>query len=164
MANNFMNYGYTPYGSAGMNYGYTPTPYYNSYQPSTPAPQPQQTPQTQTQMQPLTNTNEIFVNGIDDVRNRPLPTNSNYIFLDNDKALLYEKIVDSRGQFEVKTYEIREITGQEAKKDTGSINSSEFVKIGDLDPLIAEIEGIKKQINKISIQNQVDSLKKGDKQ
>lgn len=165
MANSFLNYGYNPYGSAGLNYGYTPTPYYNSYQPTPPATQPQSTqaPQQSVQPQSSINTNEIFVNGIEDVRNRPIPANSSYMFLDNDKALLYEKIVDGRGQFEVKTYEIREITGQEAKKDISLINSSDFVKTADLDPLRAEIEGLKKQINKISIQSQVDNLKKGDK-
>lgn len=164
MANNFMNYGYNPYGSAGMNYGFTPSPYYSMYQQPTANPQPQPQQQVQPQPQTPTNTNEIFVNGIDDVRNRPLPMNSNYIFLDNDKALLYEKIVDSRGQFEVKTYEIKEITGQESPKHTETINSSDFVKTGDLDLLRAEIKGLKEQINKMSIQGQIDDLKKGDKQ
>lgn len=164
MANNFMNYnGYNPYGSAGMNYGYTPTPYYTPYQQTTSVPQTQPQPQAQTQPQTITNTNEIFVNGIDDVRNRPLPTNSNYIFLDNDKALLYEKIVDSRGQFEVKTYEIREISGQERQKDQDTINSSDYVKTGDLDPLKAEIKALKDKITKMSVQNQIDEIKKGDK-
>lgn len=163
MANNFMNYGYNPFGSAGMNYGYIPAPYYNQYQQGTPAPQPQQQTQVQPQTQPATNTNEIFVNGVEDVRNRPLPTNSNYIFLDNDKALLYEKIVDSRGQFEVKTYEIKEITGQESPKQAETISSSDFVKTADLDPLRAEIKGLKEKIEKMSIQNQIDNLKKGEK-
>lgn len=164
MANNFMNYGYNPYGSAGVNYPYTPTPYYNMFQQATPTPQPQAQQPTQPQPQVPTNTNEIFVNGIEDVRNRPLPTNSNYIFLDNDKALLYEKIVDSRGQFEVKTYEIKEITGQESPKQAETINSSDFVVKGDLDPLKAEIKGLKEQLDKMSIQKQIDNLKKGDKQ
>lgn len=163
---NYMNYGYSPYGSAFGNYGYgyTPSPYYaNPYQ------QAQQTQQTQTQnqqqtqntvQQPLTNTNEIFVSGIDDVRTRPTPINSSYMFLDNDKALLYEKIVDGKGKYEIKTYEIKEINGQEATKDTSSINSSDFAKTTDLETLRTEIQGLKDKIAKLSIQKQIDDIKK----
>lgn len=163
---NYMNYGYNPYGSAFGNYGYgyTPSPYYaNPYQ------QAQQTQQTQTQnqqqtqntvQQPLTNTNEIFVSGIDDVRTRPTPINSSYMFLDNDKALLYEKIVDGKGKYEIKTYEINEINGQEATKDTSPINSSDFAKTTDLEALKTEIQGIKDKIAKLSIQKQIDDIKK----
>lgn len=57
-------------------------------------------------IQGQTNTNKIYVNGIEDVRNCRLPANSDYIFLDNDKALIYQKIVDSKGQFEVKAFDI----------------------------------------------------------
>lgn len=143
-------------------YNYQPA-YIPSYQQRPVMPQ-QPMPQQPEQIQTIANTNEIFVNGLEDVRNQRLPVNSNYIFLDNDKALLYEKIVDGRGQFEVKTYEIKEITGQESTKQTETINYSDFVKSSDLDLLRAEIEGIKKQINKTSIQSQIDSLKKGDKE
>ena len=74
-----------------MPYGYAPT--YNA-----PQPVPQQAPSM--------NTNKIFVNGIDDVRSRIVPPNSDFMFLDNDKPLIYQKIVDAKGQFEVKVFDI----------------------------------------------------------
>lgn len=100
-------------------------------------------------LQPTTqaNTNEIFVNGYEDVRNRQLPPNSNYIFLDNDKALLYEKIVDSKGQFEVKVYEIREKTNLNDEKCSNSIDLSMFVKTDEFRAFKDEIKG---QLNLIA--------------
>ena len=79
-----------------MPYGMMPTgfPYNNNLS----APPPQ-TPNAS-----MTNTNKIYVNGEDDARNRWLPPNSDYIFLDNDKAIIYQKIVDSKGQFEIKAF------------------------------------------------------------
>ena len=73
-----MNFGSNPYG------GY---PYQNSYYGagySNPVYQP---PVQQAQ----SNTNKLYVNGIEDVRLRNLPNNSDYIFLDNDKPLIYRK-------------------------------------------------------------------------
>lgn len=163
---NYMNYGYNPYGSAFGNYGYgyTPSPYYaNPYQQAQQTqqtqPQSQQQPQNNIQ-QPLTNTNEIFVSGVDDVKARLTPINSSYMFLDNDKALLYEKIVDGKGKYEIKTYEIKEINGQEGTKDTSSINSSDFAKTTDVDALRAEIQGLKDKVAKLSVQKQINDLKK----
>lgn len=86
------------------------------------------------------NTNEIFVNGYEDVRNRQLPPNSNYIFLDNDKALLYEKIVDSKGQFEVKVYEIREKTNLKDEKQPNIVDLSMFVKTDEFSAFKEEIK------------------------
>ena len=162
----YMNYGYNPYGSAFGNYGYgyTPSPYYaNPYQQAQQAQQTQPQSQQQTQNtvhQPLTNTNEIFVSGIDDVKVRPTPINSSYMFLDNDKALLYEKIVDGKGKYEIKTYEIKELNAQESLKNASSINSSDFAKTTDVDALRAEIQGLKDKIAKLSVQKQINDLKK----
>lgn len=60
----------------------------------------------QSQQNVQANTNKIYVNGIEDVRNRVLPPNSDYIFLDNDKPILYQKVVSASGQFEVKPFTI----------------------------------------------------------
>lgn len=165
--NNYMNYGYSPYGSAFGNYNYNPTPYYVN--PYTQTQQLQQIqPQAQIQQQsniqqPLTNTNEIFVNGVEDVKTRVTPVNSSYMFLDNDKALLYEKIVDSKGKYEIKTYEIKEINAQESPKTTESTNNSTFAKTTDVDALKAEIQGLKDKVMKLSLQNQINDIKKGEK-
>ena len=82
------------------------------------------------------------------------------MFLDNDKALLYEKIVDGKGKYEIKTYEIKEINGQEATKNTSSINSSNFAKTTDVDALRQELEGLKDKVAKLSVQKQINDLKK----
>lgn len=163
---NYMNYGYNPYGSAFGNYGYgyTPSPYYtNPYQQAQQTqqtqPQSQQQPQSNVQ-QPLTNTNEIFVSGVDDVKARLTPINSSYMFLDNDKALLYEKIVDGKGKYEIKTYEIKELNAQESPKNTSSINSSDFAKTTDVEALRTEIQGLKDKVAKLSVQKQINDLKK----
>lgn len=68
-------------------------------------PMPPQMPQTAPQTPPL-QTNIIYVNGIDDARNRPLPPNSNYAFMDNDKAILYRKTVDGQGKMSVEAFDI----------------------------------------------------------
>lgn len=68
-------------------------------------PMPTQMPQTAPQNPPL-QTNIIYVNGIDDARNRPLPPNSNYAFMDNDKAILYRKTVDAQGKMTVEAFDI----------------------------------------------------------
>lgn len=119
---------YSPYGYATPNYGYNA--------------QPQQ------QMQPSQiNTNKIYVSGIDEVRQRQLPNGSDVIFLDNDKPLLYQKIVDGKGQFEVKAFTITPYLPQEAAKDTQSIDLSAYAKTSDLEPIKAELEAIKDKLN-----------------
>lgn len=62
------------------------------------------------------NTNEIYVNGIEDVRNKALAPNSEYIFLDNDKPILYHKKTDYTGRFEIQVFEIVPYNNQEAEK------------------------------------------------
>lgn len=83
------------------NYGY---PNFNSM-PSATQPYGYPMPQTAPQNPPL-QTNIIYVNGIDDARNRPLPPNSNYAFMDNDKAIMYRKTVDGQGKMTVEAFDI----------------------------------------------------------
>ena len=102
-------------------------------------------PQPQQQV-PQINTNKLYVNGIDDVRNRYLPPNSNYIFLDNDKPLLYQKIVDGTGQFEVKAFTITPYNTQETTKQEPSIDLSSYAKISDIEEIKNEIQAIKDKL------------------
>lgn len=120
---------YNPYGYATPNYGYNVQS----------QPQVQQNP---TQI----NTNKIYVSGIDEVRQRQLPNGSDMLFLDNDKPLLYQKIVDGKGQFEVKAFQITPYSPQEATKDSQSINLSDYVKTSDLEPIKAELQAIKDKL------------------
>lgn len=125
-----------------FNYGMNTQPYayQNGYQSNyTPYYGNTMQQATQPQMQQA-NTNEVFVNGYEEVRSYRLPPNSNYIFLDNDKALLYEKIVDSKGQFEVKVYEIKEKTNHKAEQERSSVDLSGFVKQGEFEAFKTEIK------------------------
>ena len=119
--------------------------------------QQQTQPQNQ-QPNSTTNTNKIFVAGIDDVKSKSLPFNSDFIFLDNDKPYLYQKTVDSKGQFEVKVFEIREIKPQENTKEDNSINLSNYVTLPEFEALKGQIDDLKNKITKISVQNELNSL------
>lgn len=93
--NNFTNsFGFNSMPTATQPYGYPMNPYAN---PGAMLP-------TQTTLQPYTNL--IYVSGIEDVRTRPVPAGGTMIFADNDKPLLYKKVVDNKGQFEVETFDI----------------------------------------------------------
>ena len=125
----------TPYG------GFSPMP--NTY-PAQPqfAPQtPNYAPQTQSAQQ--MNTNKIYVTGIDDARARQLPPNSDFIFLDNDKPLLYRKTVDATGKMEIKTFKISEYTETEAEA-APAVDMSQYVSVKDFN---SEINRIKKTID-----------------
>lgn len=125
----------TPYG------GFSPMP--NTY-PT----QPQFTPQTpnyapQTQSAQQMNTNKIYVTGIEDAKTRQLPANSDYIFLDNDKPLLYRKTVDATGKMEIKAFKISEYTETEAEA-APAVDMSQYVSVKDFN---SEINRIKKTID-----------------
>lgn len=150
---------YNPYQS--YNYGGTYIPNYNfqnPYQQFNPSlTQQQMQPQNQ-QASSATNTNKIFVSSIEDVKSKPLSANSDFIFLDNDKPILYQKTVDSKGQFEVKVFEIREIKPQERQKEDNSINLSNYVTLPEFEALKGQIDDLKNKITKISVQNELNSL------
>lgn len=149
---------YNPY--QPFNYGGTYIPnynYLNPYQQFNPNLTQQQT-QQQNQQSSATNTNKIFVSSIDDVKSKSLPANSDFIFLDNDKPLLYQKTVDSKGQFEVKTFEINEIKAQDNQKQPDTINLSNYVTLTEFETLKEQIDELKNKITKMSVQNQLNSL------
>lgn len=125
----------TPYG------GFSPMP--NTYPAQQQfAPQtPNYAPQTQSAQQ--MNTNKIYVTGIDDARARQLPPNSDFIFLDNDKPLLYRKTVDATGKMEIKAFKISECTETETE-DAPAVDMSQYVSVKDFN---SEINRIKKTID-----------------
>lgn len=147
------------YGSFGYNNMPNPNiPFNNSFNPYTQNYQNQQA----NNQQPLTNTNKIFVASVDDVKNRPLPFNSDFMFLDNDKPILYQKIVDSKGQFEIKTFDITPHIDEQKTKDESVINPANYVLKSDFEALQGEIRSLKDKFTKMSIQSQIDSMKKGE--
>ena len=148
---------YNPY--QPFNYGGTYIPNYNfqnPYQQFNPSLTQQN--QQQTQQSSATNTNKIFVSGIDDVKSKPLSANSDFIFLDNDKPILYQKTVDSKGQFEVKAFEIHEIKPQEKQKEDNSINLSNYVTLTEFEALKGQIDELKNKITKMSVQSELNTL------
>ena len=149
---------YNPY--QPYNYGSTYIPnfnFQNPYQQFNPNLTQQQT-QQQNQQSSATNTNKIFVSSIDDVKSKSLPANSDFIFLDNDKPILYQKTVDSKGQFEVKAFEINEIKAQDSQKQPDTINLSNYVTLTEFEALKGQIDELKNKITKMSVQNQLNSL------
>lgn len=138
------------YGSAIQNatqpFSYPMSPYYNN---SMFQPQNNMVGQnSQQQNQSYTNTNKIYVSGIDDVKNRLLQPNSDVIFLDNDKPILYQKVVDSKGQFEIKQFTIAPYEPKKDTEKTEQVDLSLYAKIDDLKSLQSEIKELKEQMSK----------------
>ena len=106
-------------------------------------------PQTQPQQQPpQMNTNKIYVTGIDDARARQLPPNSDFIFLDNDKPLLYRKTVDATGKMEIKAFKISEYTETEAAPASATaVDMSQFVSVEEFKNVQTEMGRIKRTID-----------------
>lgn len=101
----------------------------------------QQSPQAQV------NTNKLYVTSLEDAKNKQLPPNSDYIFLDNDKPLLYRKVVDATGKMEVQAFQI---TAYEEKPESSipAIDTSKFVSVDEFNSLKSDLERIKDYFNK----------------
>lgn len=131
-------FAYNTMPTATQPYGMPMSPYYNM---STQAQATQQ--QTQpTQQQSNTNavnTNKIYVTGIEDVKQRYLPPNSDVIFTHNDKPIQYEKIVDATGKMTIKTLSTAECDDNEEKKYELSAN---YVTRKEFNDLKEEIKNI----------------------
>lgn len=112
--------------SATQPYGYPMSPYMGI------------SPQTQPAQQAQMNTNKIFVSGIEEVKMKMLPPNSEFVYLDNEKSILYQKTVDSTGHFEVKAYDITEHKEQNPAENAQNIDPQYFVSRKDFDGLKAE--------------------------
>ena len=106
-------------------------------------------PTAQPQQQPAQmNTNKICVTGIEDARARQLPPNSDFIFLDNDKPLLYCKTVDATGKMEIKAFKISEYTETEAAPAAApAVDLSQFVSVEEFKGVQAEMGRIKRTID-----------------
>lgn len=124
----------------------------------------QNAPQTNAQNVPQVNTNKIYVTGIEDARGRQLAPNSDYIFLDNDKPLLYRKTVDATGKMEIHTFKISEYNEEKEKEEkpvvVPSVDTSQFVSIKEFDRLRDDIgydfDAVKDDIGRIK--NAVNKL------
>ena len=115
-------------------YGYQPSQYgYGNY--TAPSYQQHNTQQN------AVNTNKLYANGIEDVRFRQLPANSDYIFLDNDKPLVYRKTTDGTGKTDIQVFKI--VPYVEEEKPTPEIDMSKFVPIDRFEALEKQFKELK---------------------
>ena len=125
------------------NYGGYPSYQGGNYYPGYTSPVYQQ-PSPQAVQQPAANTNKIYATSIDDVRSRQLPANSDFIFLDNDRPLIYRKTTDATGKMDIQVFKI---TPYE-EKDTPDVDLSGFVSIKDFERLEQQFIEFKKSLEK----------------
>lgn len=149
--------GYMPYGAPysgynGYNNGQTNYIGQQAFAPQGANYAPTAQSQQQTAQQPVQmNTNKIYVTGIEDARTRQLPPNSDFIFLDNDKPLLYRKTVDATGKMDIKAFKISEYT-EEANQanNTPQIDLSQFVSIQDFKQMQDEVYQLRKVVERFN--------------
>lgn len=105
----------------------------------------QSTPNYQSSYNPPMNTNIIYVNGIEDAKNRPLPFNSNYAFWDNDKAIVYRKVVDSMGKMSIEPYDLvpHKDENDSSPETKQNFDTSAFVNRKEYEALKSELEQLK---------------------
>lgn len=145
MFNNYFPYQPSPFGYQPGVAGYQP---YNPGQYQAPQQNmmgQQQNGQSQFQ-QGMVSTNKLFANGIEDVKSRILPNNSDYLFLDNDHDILYRRMTDATGKVVVDSYDI---TRRENKEENHAqtIDTSRFVLREDFDKLKSEVEAYKNKVS-----------------
>lgn len=129
----------------GNNYGGYPSYQGGGYYPGYSSPAYQQ-PAPQTVQQTMVNTNKIYATSIEDVRSRQLPANSDFIFLDNDKPIIYRKTTDATGKMDIQVFKITPY--QEEEKAQPVIDTSNFVSIVAFRKLEERFEELKQSLNK----------------
>ena len=121
---------YNPY--QPYNYGGTYIPNYNfqsPYQQFNPNLTQQQAQTQNQQSSSATNTNKIFVAGIDDVKSKSLPVNSDFI-----------------------------VKPENEQKEEASINLSNYVTLTEFEALKGQIDELKNKITKMSVQSELNAL------
>lgn len=121
---------------------YTGAPYYSNGGYSSPMYQPQQPQQPSVQNM---NTNKLYATGIEDVRSRQLPPNSDFIFLDNDKPIVYRKTTDATGKMDIQVFEIKPFQPEQPKAEQ-PLDLSQFALKSDFESLRKEIEQIRSSV------------------
>lgn len=155
-SNGFMNTGFgTGAYTSTNNYGYTMPPV-NNYQ--TPQPSQQTMPQF-----PMANTNIIYVNGIEDAKNRQQPINSVFLYRDNDKQVIYERTVDGKGQFDIKAYSLTDIDTEKKAEEEKVNNLSDYVLKTDFEALQGQIKGIETKLKKALVSIEMNNIDKEEK-
>lgn len=84
--------------------------------------------QGQNYYNPHMTTNIIYVAGIEDAKSRYVAPGCELLMADNEKPLMYKKIADSTGHFEMKTYDVA-LHIEEEKKPVEYISRQEFEEV-----------------------------------
>ena len=76
-----------------------------------------------------------------------------YISIENinvflDKDVCYIKTLESKGQFQIKEYDLVEKSHNADTKENGTIDLSSYAKTSDLDHILCEINMLKEQLSK----------------
>lgn len=128
-------FGNNQYGGAPY---YTGAPYYSSGYPYHPHQSMNQSPSM--------NTNKLYATGIEDVRARQLPPNSDFIFLDNDKPIIYRKTTDATGKMNIQVFEIKPFQVEQPKSEP-VIDPNQFASKKDFEDLREELEQLKESFS-----------------
>lgn len=165
--NGYMNYGYSPYGSANT-YGYNSTPYYQPY-----SQQGQQTVQPQQPMQyqevPFS---EVRYGTIDEAKAYIVGPSKSVMFINRDTSEFYIKSADNMGKPSLETFKYSKSTSNSTQPVSGEIDHTEparerdmkdFVKRNELEPFLTA-ENAKDFVKKSDIKALTDKIEVLQKQ
>lgn len=135
MLNNFNTFGqYNSMPSATQPYG---IPMNNPYGMSSMTPNNYNIPQQATQPSISTGSNKILVDGIEDVKNYYVAPGGDFTFLHKTEPILFNKIVDNKGNITIETYDI-----------TKHIDECNYISKEEFKSLKSELNEIKSLLNK----------------
>ena len=98
-------------------------------------------------VRPITNylTNKIIVNNIEEVKQYPAPFGGDYIFLHSTEPILFRKVVDNYGQYQVTEFNINQ------REPVENIVNNQYVSASDFNALKSDFEALK---NKMEVANE----------
>lgn len=165
--NGYMNYGYSPYGSAG-NYGYNSTPY---YQPYTQQAQQSIQPQQQIQRQDVPYS-EVRYGTLEEAKAYIVPPMKAVMFINQDISEFYIKSADNMGKPSLETFKYSKSTSNSSQPVSGENDPTEparerdmkdFVKRNELEPFLTA-ENAKDFVKKSDIKALTDKIEVLQKQ
>lgn len=143
------------YGYAYGNQTVTPNSYFNANY--TPPPLPMSTAQQQ-QVQPQTNVNWIYVNGIQGARDHIVQPGQTVWMMDNNEPVIYVKAVDMMGSTTFKAMLLTDynISNSSQNVQQSAVDTSQFVKTDDFDKLSARIGELENRLS--TLVNEIGGL------
>jgi hypothetical protein len=131
----------------------------------------QQQPQQQFQQQPTSNVNWIKVNGIEDIKNINVNDNESRWIMVTSLPIFAIKSANNLGQTTTEMYQFSKYVPQEtqdkevAQVEPQQIDLSEYVKKQEVQPLLDELESLKKELEELkktkATNSTISTIKKG---